>query len=263
MELINDYLLQVLVTSSALMLLAWIYSLKVKEVDVVDFTWSLSLGVAGVLSFFYADGLILRKIIVTVLVLIWSLRLSFYLLTDRVLHKGEDPRYIALRDYLGSKALVFFFLFFQFQALLVVFLASTYFFAASNSNPIGTSDYLAIVLFFFSIFGESLSDYQLKKFKKNLANKGKTCKIGLWRYSRHPNYFFEWLKWVSFPLLAFNSTYFIYSFAGPVLMYILLRYVSGVPYTEKQSLKSRKESYKIYQKETSVFFPWFIREIKN
>jgi steroid 5-alpha reductase family enzyme len=241
------------------MIIAWIYSQKVKEVDVVDFTWSFCLGIAGILSFFYADGLLLRKIIVSTLVLSWSLRLSFYLLTDRVLHKGEDARYSALRKYLGKKASIFFFIFFQFQALLVALLACTYFFASSNSNPIGVSDYLALLLFISSIFGESLSDYQLKKFKKDTSNKGKTCKVGLWRYSRHPNYFFEWLKWISFPLLAFNSPYFIHSFVGPMVMYILLRYISGVPYTEKQSLKSRKESYKVYQEETSVFFPWFYK----
>lgn len=242
------------------MLITWTVSLWQKKVDAVDLTWSVCLGIAGVLAFVFADGLKERKIIVVALVIFWSLRLSYYLLTDRVLKPHEDGRYLTLREYLGSKANIFFFFFFQAQSILILVLANSYFFSAKNQNDLGVYDLVAVLLFSVSFLGESISDKQLKEFKLNPENKGKTCTAGLWRYSRHPNYFFEWIKWLSFPLLAAHSPYFAYSLIGPITMYFFLRYISGVPYTEKQALRSRKESYKVYQQETSEFFPWFYKD---
>src|SRR5262249_44045583 len=100
-------------------------------------------------------------------------------------------------------------------------------------------------------------DLQLEKFKKDPANKGQTCQVGLWNYSRHPNYFFEWLIWVSYFLFACGSSHGIYSIICPAIMLYLLFKVTGIPATEAQALKSRGDQYRDYQKRVSVFVPWF------
>ena len=105
--------------------------------------------------------------------------------------------------------------------------------------------------------GEALADSQLKSFRMNPANKGKVCDIGLWRWSRHPNYFFEWFGWVSYPVIALSFDY-PWGFAtllAPLFMFWILRYVTGVPPLEEQMLKSRGDAYRAYQAQTSVFFP--------
>jgi steroid 5-alpha reductase family enzyme len=107
---------------------------------------------------------------------------------------------------------------------------------------------------------EWLADRQLTLFKKEPENKGLVCQLGLWRYSRHPNYFFEWLVWVAFFVIACSSEYGIWTIYSPLLMLFLLLKVSGVPLAEKQSLQSKGDLYRQYQATTSEFFPWFRKE---
>jgi steroid 5-alpha reductase family enzyme len=127
-------------------------------------------------------------------------------------------------------------------------------------NPVaGVTPWLVggVAVWLLSVVGEGIADRQLARFRENPANKGKTCRDGLWRYSRHPNYFFEWLHWFAYVLLAVGSPWFWLSAAGPVVMYLFLRYVSGIPYTEAQALRSRGEDYRRYQQTTPMLFPWF------
>jgi steroid 5-alpha reductase family enzyme len=118
-------------------------------------------------------------------------------------------------------------------------------------------DYLGAVILFAGIAGEALADRQLKNFRSELANKGKVCDIGLWRWSRHPNYFFEWFGWLAYPTIALSPAY-PWGFAtllAPIFMYWILHHVTGVPPLEDQMLKSRGGRYRDYQARTSVFFP--------
>jgi steroid 5-alpha reductase family enzyme len=111
--------------------------------------------------------------------------------------------------------------------------------------------------FLVAFLGELAADWQLSRFKSDPKNKGKVCNVGLWRYSRHPNYFFEWLIWVSFALVASSAQYGYWGFLSPALiLYFLLR-VSGIPATEEQALRSKGDAYRRYQKSTSAFVPWF------
>ena len=110
-------------------------------------------------------------------------------------------------------------------------------------------------LFIFALIGETIADEQLQSFKREPANKGKTCDTGLWYYSRHPNYFFEWLVWVGLFIYALGSPNGWIAFVSPLLMFYLMMYVSGVPLAEEQALLSRGQAYKDYQQTTSVFFP--------
>jgi steroid 5-alpha reductase family enzyme len=107
-----------------------------------------------------------------------------------------------------------------------------------------------------SIAGESLADRQLSRFKQKPDSVGRTCREGLWRYSRHPNYFFEWLHWCSYPLIAIGASQAGWLWCLPLAMFVFLWFVTGIPYTEKQALKSRGDDYRDYQRTTSAFFPW-------
>ncbi|MNS98420.1 3-oxo-5-alpha-steroid 4-dehydrogenase [compost metagenome] len=177
--------------------------------------------------------------------------------------EAEDGRYRYLREHWhGHQGKIFGF--FMAQAALVVLFALP--FVAVASNP--RSDMpgwiaAAVVVWLLSVGGEALADRQLARFRADPANKGRTCRQGLWRYSRHPNYFFEWLHWFTYVLLAATSPLWWLAWSGPVLMYVFLRYLSGVPFTEKQALRSRGDDYRDYQRSTSMFFPWFPRSPKE
>jgi steroid 5-alpha reductase family enzyme len=153
-----------------------------------------------------------------------------------------------------------FLLFFEFQALLCLVLAAPFYLAASNPAPEITGlEYAGIAIWLAAIAGESIADRQLAAFKRDPANKGKTCRIGLWNYSRHPNYFFEWLIWVAFALFALDSPNGWAGLISPALILYFLFKVTGIPATEAQALRSRGEDYRRYQQTTSAFVPWFPR----
>jgi steroid 5-alpha reductase family enzyme len=117
------------------------------------------------------------------------------------------------------------------------------------------------LILFVGIGGESLADAQLKRFRENPANKGRVCDSGLWRWSRHPNYFFEWFGWLAYPVIAISTDYplsYPWGWAtllAPLFMYWILVHVTGVPPLEQQMLRSRGERYRDYQARTSMFFP--------
>ena len=120
---------------------------------------------------------------------------------------------------------------------------------------------IGIGIWLLSVGGESLADRQLARFRADPAHRGRTCRAGLWRYSRHPNYFFEWLHWFSYVALAIGGARcLVCRCLGPLLMYVFLRWISGVPYTEAQALRSRGEEYREYQRSTSVLIPWWPRQ---
>lgn len=240
--------------SALIMALVWLLALKIRNIGIVDVAWAGLMAVAGIYCAWVANGSDLARIAVAALAGIWGLRL-FFSLYKRVSHEPEDGRYQALRlAWNGSAGKLF--VFFQGQAVIVALFCLP--FIAAASNPQLNFDYrliLAILVFIISVSGESLADRQLAIFRGNPENKGKTCRVGLWANSRHPNYFFEWLHWFSYLLLAIGSPYFLLSLIGPVVMLIFLYRVSGIPWTEAQALRSRGEDYARYQREVSAFFP--------
>jgi steroid 5-alpha reductase family enzyme len=116
---------------------------------------------------------------------------------------------------------------------------------------------LGTVLFAVGLSLNVLSDRQLAQWRANPDNAGKTCRAGLWRYSRHPNYFFEWLLWVGWAVIATAAPWGWLGWMTPVLLLVLLFTITGIPPTEEQALRGRGEDYRRYQQETSVFVPWF------
>jgi steroid 5-alpha reductase family enzyme len=124
-------------------------------------------------------------------------------------------------------------------------------------------EWLGAIVWLVALAGESIADSQLKSFKSRPVNKGKVCQIGLWRYSRHPNYFFEWLIWVAYFVFALASPFGSLSILCPLLMLYFLFKVTGIPATEEQAIRSKGEAYCNYQRSTSVFVPWFPKNLKQ
>ena len=244
-----------------LMLALWIVHLKTGDAGLVDFGWSLGLGLVAIYYSVSSEGYPPRRFMLALLAGFWAFRLAFYLLFNRVLRGPEDGRYRKLRERWGDRAPGYFLLFFLFQSLLVVGFSIPYLVVAWNPHePLGWTDLAAVMTILGSVVGESIADRQLSRFRRDPRNKGKVCRDGLWRYSRHPNYFFEWLHWWAWVMLAFGSSLWWLSLIGPLLMLAFLFKVTGIPATEAQALSSRGEAYRQYQRTTSAFFPWFPKE---
>ena len=242
--------------STLVMLLLWMVQFKTENAGIVDVAWSFLTPLVGVwliLMDQIDNGT--RQWLIIGLALFWGFRLGAFLY-KRVMNEVEDGRYRYMREYCGKYAQVVMFVFFQVQATWTILFALPFWAAARNSNPdIGFLDMLGILVWIIAIAGEVISDQQLHRFRINPDNKGIVCKIGLWRYSRHPNYFFEWLQWWAFVLIGYGSDYWWLTWTGLIVIYVFITRITGVPYTEQQSIRSRGDAYREYQKTTSMFFP--------
>ena len=239
----------------------WLVQRRTRDAGIVDVGWAAGLGLLALLYGVAAPGHPTRRYLVAILAALWSFRLARHLLVDRVLGKPEDGRYQTLRAGWGNQAQRNFFIFFQAQALLDVVFSLP--FLAVALSPLAAPralDGLAIAVWLIAVTGEFVADRQLARFRRDPANRGRTCRTGLWRLSRHPNYFFEWLHWWTYVLLAAGSPWAPLTLLGPALMLLFLFKLTGIPHTEAQALKSRGDDYRAYQRTTSVFIPWFPRK---
>lgn len=243
---------------AGLMLVLWIIHLRTGNAAIVDAGWAGGLAILGILYALLGNGYWLRSSSIASMVAVWGFRLAFYLLFTRVIGHPEEGRYQELRRQWKTNISAKFLAFFEFQALLCVVLAIPFLVASRNSTPeLSVVEWTAIALWIFAMAGEALADAQLTRFKSDPANKGRTCQVGLWHYSRHPNYFFEWLIWVAYALFALDSPNGWWAWISPTLiLYFVLR-VTGIPATEAQALRTRGDEYRRYQRTTSAFVPWF------
>jgi steroid 5-alpha reductase family enzyme len=230
---------------------------RMENYGIVDIVWSYAF---GALAVFYAatlHGWAPRRWLMAAIVVIWSTRLGTHLYR-RVMshHPEEDRRYTEMRTRWSENFAAKMFTFYQQQAFSVLLLGLPFFLIALNPAPsLHLLEYLGVTIWLLALAGESLADAQLASFKKDPANKGKVCERGLWAYSRHPNYFFESLIWWSYFLFACASPWGWTSLIAPLgITYLLLR-VTGVPMAEEQSLRSRGDAFRNYQKRVSVFIP--------
>jgi steroid 5-alpha reductase family enzyme len=243
---------------AAIMAILWVVQLWRQEADIVDVGWSGGLGLLAIHYALHCDGLFARRMLVGTLVIIWSYRLASYLFRARVLVSGEDGRYEILREKWGARAQRNFFFYFQAQALAAVIFSLPFYILMLNAEErFSIWEMLAMLVWVLAIAGETIADKQLAMFRKNPDNFGKTCRHGLWKYSRHPNYFFEWLHWWTYVFMGVGIPYGLVTFIGPVLILYLFLKVTGIPPVEAKALKSRGDDYREYQRTTSVFFPWF------
>ena len=233
----------------------WIASRIKKDVGIVDSFWSLMILAAGVCFLFFSETkLTERHGVVLLLLTAWAIRLSFHI-TWRNWGQEEDSRYQTIRENnqpnFEFKSLYIVFLL---QAFLAVIVALPLMSIFGSSGDISTLDYLALALWFTGMFFETVGDLQLARFKSSNINKDKVLNSGLWRYSRHPNYFGEFCIWWAFFLFAVASGYW-WSIVSPILMTILLLKVSGVSLLES-TISERRPEYASYCKSTNAFFPW-------
>jgi steroid 5-alpha reductase family enzyme len=213
------------------------------------------MAVAALLAGAFGQDALLPRLLVAVFGAAWGLRLCLHLFL-RVRGEAEDGRYQALRAaWDGSPAK--FFAFFQLQAVVVALFTLPFVAAAARpSDAVDGWVVAAITTWVLAVGGEWLADRQLADFRADPSNRGRTCRVGLWGWSRHPNYFFEWLHWFAYLWLAIGGPLAWLALTGPVLMLLFLYRVSGIPWTEAQSLRTRGEDYARYQREVSAFFPW-------
>jgi steroid 5-alpha reductase family enzyme len=252
-----------LAVACAVFALVFLLARRLDNFGVVDIAWALGFAPVAIFYGCLAGGAPPRRLVITGMAVVWSGRLGGYL-WRRVMshHPVEDGRYRQLRCDWGANLNARMFQFFQFQALLLVLLSVPFLLAARNPAPgLHPLEFAGAVLWVVALAGETLADAQLAAFKRTAANAGRVCDAGLWRWSRHPNYFFEWLVWVAFAVFALASPWGWIALFCPALMLFFLLKVTGIAYTEAQLLRSKGAAYRAYQQRTSAFVPWPPRSV--
>ena len=242
---------------------AWLVQQRTGNSGWVDTIWTFGLGgtgLAGALFPLEGGALSTRQAVTAAFILCWSLRLGLHI-ARRSKGITDDPRYAEMARDWGAEAPRRMFWLLQKQAWVTIPLALAIFLAAHDPAPrLRWQDLAAVVVLIIALGGEALADRQLRRFATDPANRGKVCDAGLWSWSRHPNYFFEWLGWLGYPLLAIDVAggygWGYLALFAPVCMYWLLVYVSGIPPLEQHMLRSRGEAFRAYQRRTSAFFPF-------
>ena len=237
------------------MVIVWAIAVRIGNASYVDVAWAYGVGGAGVLDAALANGCTAHRLLVGVLATIWSARLGTFILM-RLLGKEEDGRYQELRRRWTPNVNRAFFVFFQAQAGFVTVFSIPFAFVAVDGGRLTPLVWIGVAVSLGAIAGETTADRQLTSWRNDPVNRGKTCRAGLWNLSRHPNYFFEWLHWVAWAVIALSSPTGWVAIIVPVFLLALLFRVTGIPETEAQAVRSRGDDYRRYQEEVSVFVPW-------
>jgi steroid 5-alpha reductase family enzyme len=247
---------------SATMIGAWLIAILTGRSGWIDAIWSFATGAFGAAAAMIPlanSQISMRQVLVAILALFWSLRLGLHI-SIRTARGGDDPRYKQLREEWGGSFKRRLFWFLQIQALAAFALALSIMLAAHNPAPgLGIADWTGFAVLIVAVAGETIADRQLSAFRSNPANKGKVCDVGLWGISRHPNYFFEWLGWLAYAIVAIDLAgaypWGWLAIAGPLLMYWLLVHASGIPPLEAHMLRSRGKAFRDYQRRVNPFWP--------
>jgi steroid 5-alpha reductase family enzyme len=251
--------LWILAAMLVIMLSAWAYGLAVKNGGWTDVFWTWGTGAVLAVAGLLANGpdqIAPRNLLVAALMAAWGVRLGLYL-TPRVATHDEDPRYADFRRTAKNYPLTMLFVTLPQAPATALLGLSVVLAGQAPGATLGLRDALGVAVFLAALAGEAVADGQMKRFRADPGNKGRVIETGLWAWSRHPNYFFQWLGWLAYPVIALDPARPVtwLSLAAPAVMYGLLRYVSGVPPLEQAMLKSRGDLFRDYQRRVSVFFP--------
>ena len=252
-------ILLICAASIAALSVAWLIVRRLGDGGWTDVVWALSVGLIGAGAALWPapDGAPARQGLAALLIGVWALRLSGYLAVRTARASAPDPRYEGFKKDWGGwgfKAWAFLMV----QAATVVVLVVSIRAAATRPEPgLDWRDGLAVLVVVVAVAGEAVADHQMAAFRRNPANRGRVADTGLWAWSRHPNYFFEWMVWLAWPVMALAPVHAAswVTLPAPILMWWLLNHVSGVPMLEAQMLKTRLEAYRDYQDRVSRFLP--------
>ena len=241
---------------AALMLGTWLLSLPLRNVSIVDIVWGLGFVLVAWVSYLVGGGVEARRLLMAVMVSVWGLRLAGYLLW-RNAGKGEDFRYLAMRRKAGSsfavKSLV---TVFALQGVIMWLVSLPVQVGSVPDSPeaIGVLGFAGLLVWAVGLFFEATGDWQLARFKADPANAGQVMDRGLWRYTRHPNYFGDFCVWWGIWLVAAATGIGVVAVIGPLVMSVFLMRVSGVPMLER-TIGKRRPGYEDYVRRTNSFFP--------
>ncbi len=258
--LLEAFLLRLALSAALVGLLLsalWLVQLRTRNAAIVDVGWTLSLPILALFDAALAPGWSARSWLLAAMVSIWGGRLAWHLAL-RMRGGPEEPRYAKLREEWGAQADRRFFIFYQQQAMASALFSVPFILVSLDPRPaLGLWEWLGGLVWLAGILGEATADQQLQAFKSSASRQGRVCRRGLWRYSRHPNYFFEILTWIGFALFSSGSPGFPGGWLSPLLIAWTLIFVTGIPLAEAQALRSKGEEYRRYQRTTSALIPWF------
>lgn len=253
-------LLWAAVASTLLMLVLWGVERRFRNASLADVGWCFLL--VGVVWWYAAagPGELARRLLLAGMATVYGLRLGLHVLFTRVIGRQEDPRYQMMRRQWGARAPRYLFGYFLLQAGAVVLFSIPFLVVMQSPRPtLSLWEYAGILVYVLAVAGETAADLQLADFKRKPWNHGRVCREGWWYYSRHPNYFFEWLHWWGYVCMAYELPNGWLTWIGPVAMGWALLKVTGIPLAEEQALRRRGEEYRRYQQVTNAFVPWFPR----
>lgn len=263
--LLNFLLLDVVMLNVVIMAVCWLIVTYNQRAGLVDVAWSFCIALNVMIAAFWLDTApISVRIFIGCASSIWFLRLTWHLLRRYWHESEEDRRYANMRRAMGQFKHLGFLAFFMFQAGLAI-LFSYPMLSLLSTTVIQWSEWThwaliaAAIMMLLAFIGESTADQQLYRFKQKPEHHGKTMDQGLWKYSRHPNYFFEWLHWFAYPILGLAAGQYLL-WVYPLLMWAFLYYITGIPFSEQQALRHRGQNYRDYQQRTSMFIPWQPKE---
>ena len=235
---------------------AWLACFQVRNYSFLDVTWTLSIGLLALIDAVVGPAPLERRIVFATVGLAWSLRLGLFVLARVVRHHpAEDKRYRSLREQWRTPGA--FLAFFELQAFIALLFSIPFLLAAfADDAQIAPLEWMGLGIAVIGIVGEALADAQAQAFKQRASSDKKILDIGLWRYSRHPNYFFEILTWIGFAVAAFDLPFGWMALLCPILISYFLLKVTGIPLTEKHSLETHGALYRDYQRRTSALIPW-------
>lgn len=242
------------------MAVLWAVQCRMRNAAIGDAGWCAGLIVVVWWYATQAPSSIERIFLTVMLVTLYAGRLGLYILFNLINRKPEDSRYRRLREEWGDTEPSKMFAYFQLQALAVAAFSLPFLVVLLNPRPLtSVVEAAGLLIWGVVVGGEAKADRQLAGFRADPSNQGRVCREGLWNYSRHPNYFSEWLHWGSYVVMTFGAPGWVLTWIGPIGRGVALLKVTGIPRAEEQALVSRGEEYTAYQATTHAFFTWFPR----
>jgi len=246
-------------SATVLMLMLWmVYRTVRRNAVLADVGFCVGFALTVLIAGWVSTGDPVKRSVIVAMGMLYALRLGGYLFWTRVRGALEDRRYQFLRAHWGGRAEGYLFLYFMVQAPAMVVLSLPLLVLMHQASPHWNGwECGGLVVWMVGFGGEAIADWQLLRFRATVGNAGNVCRDGCWRYSRHPNYFFEGMIWCGYVLMSIGVPHGWMTLIGPTLMVLSLLKVTGIPLAEAQALRSRGNAYREYQRTTNSFFPWF------